>query len=429
MERGHLEMSQKERKRLVVMSRVKTEGIAIWEGAEMLGISYRQACRIYRRYLNEGDSGLIHRSRGQPSNRRKPSEVKGSVLSLYQELYWDFGPTLAAEKLFKRDGHQVDHETLRRWLLDAGLWERHRRRPRHRKRRERRAHFGELVQMDGSHHRWFSGCDEQGCLMDMVDDATGITLALMREQETTKAAMEVLWGWIEKYGVPRALYVDRKTVYITDREPTVEEQLAGKEPLTQFGRACQKLGIEIVSAGSPQAKGRVERKHGVYQDRLVKELRLEGIKDILSANAFLVDYVETLNDKFSVEPCSPVDFHHSVPEGLDLRNVFCMEETRIISNDGVVRYNNRFFQIVPQSHLPPAKNKITLQEHLDGSIHMIYRGKEIRFREIKNRPARPHPPTHQVSTPHLEKAHIPSQDHPWRRFNPMYLGKKKAALV
>ncbi|MBT9132186.1 MAG: hypothetical protein DDT33_00698 [Firmicutes bacterium] len=265
--------------------------------------------------------------------------------------------------------------------------------------------------------------------MDMVDDAAGTTLALMNREETTEAAMEVLWGWIERYGVPRDLYVDCKTVYITNREPTVEEQLAGEEPLTQFGRACQKLGIEIVSANPPHAKGRAERKHGVYQDRLVKELRLEGIRDVLSANAFLVDYVETLNDKFSVEPSSPVDFHHPVPEGLDLRNVFCMEETRIISNDWVVRYKNRFFQIVPQSNLPPAKNKITLQEHLDGSIHMIYRGKEIRFTEIKDRPARPHPLTPQVSTPHLEKAHIPSQDHPGGRSNPMYMGKKKAALV
>jgi len=422
-------MSQKERNRLVVMSRVNGEGMTIREGAEMLGVSYRQACRIYRRYLDEGDSGLIHRSRKQPSNRGKPCEVKESVLSLYQERYWDFGPTLAAEKLFEREGYRIDHEILRRWLLDAGLWETHRRRPRHRKRRERRAHFGELVQMDGSHHRWFSGCDEQGCLMNMVDDATGITLALMNREETTKAAMEVLWGWIERYGVPRALYVDCKTVYITNREPTVEEQPAGEEPLTQFGRACQKLGIEIVSAHSPQAKGRVEHKHGVYQNRLVKELRLQGIRDILSANAFLVDYVETLNDKFSVEPSSPVDFHHPVPEGLDLRNVFCMEETRIIGNDWVVRYKNRFFQIVPQSNLPPTKKKVALQEHLDGSIHMIYRGKEIRFTEIKDRPARSHPSTPRVSISHLEKAYVPSQDHPWRRFNPMYLGKKKAALV
>ncbi|MCL0060644.1 ISNCY family transposase, partial [Dehalococcoidia bacterium] len=298
---------------------------------------------------------MIHRSRGRPSNRGKAPEVKEAVLSVYQERYWDFGPTLAAEKA-EREGYQVGRETLRRWLKDAGLWERHRKRSKHRTRRERKVHFGELVQMDGSHHQWFSGHKGKGCLMDMVDDATGITLSLMRREETTKAAMEVLWAWIEKYGVPRSLYVDRKTVYITGREPTLEEQLAGEEPFTQFGRACRKLGIEIVTASSPQAKGRVERKHGVFQDHLVKELRLEGIQDIPAANAFLTGYLGTLNGKFAVEPGSQADFHQPVPEGLDLRNVFCLEETRVISNDWVIRYKNRFFQLVSQSKLPPAKN-------------------------------------------------------------------------
>ena len=173
----------------------------------------------------------------------------------------------------------------------------------------------------------------------------------------------------------------------------------------------------------------MERKHGVYQDRLVKELRLEGIQDILAANEFLTGYVDILNGKFAVEPASPADFHQPVPEGLDLRNVFCHEETRVISNDWVIRYKNRFLQIVAQSKLPPAKNKVTVQEHLDGTIHLLYRGTEVRFKEISRLPARPQPPTPQVPIPHLEKIYVPSQDHPWRKFNPMYLGRKKAVLV
>ena len=421
-------MSEKERKRLAVMSRVKEGEMTIREGSEVLGISYRQARRIHRRYLDGGDEGLVHRSRGRPSNRGKPPEVKEAVLSLYQERYWDFGPTLAAEKLLERDGYQVGHETLRRWLLGTGLWERHRRRPKQRQRRERRAHFGELVQMDGSHHDWFEDRGEKGCLMDMVDDATGITLALMSREETTKGAMEVLWAWIEKYGIPQALYTDRKTVYITGREPTLEEQLAGEEPLTHFGRACRKLGIEIVPASSPQAKGRVERKHGVYQDRLVKELRLAGIQDVPAANAFLAGYVETLNGKFALEPSSPADFHQPVPDGVDLRNVFCLEETRVISNDWVVRYNNRFFQVIAQSNLPPARKRVTVAEHLDGSIHIMYRDREVIFTEINERPAPLHP-TPEATTPQARKAYVPSQDHLWRRFNPMYLTKKNPALV
>ena len=355
MEGGSLAMSQKERSRLVVMSRVREQTMTIREASEMVGVSYRQCRRIYKRYVKEGDKGLVHRNRGRPSNRRKTPEVKEMALALYREQYWDFGPTLAAEKLVERDGYEVNHETLRRWLLAAGLWKRQRNRPKHRQWRERKAHFGELVQMVGSHHMWFSGQEDKDCLMDMVDDATGRTLALMSEEETTVAAMRVLWAWVEKYGIPKALYVDWKNVYVTQREPTLEEQLSGELPLTQFGMACKKLGIEILPANSPQAKGRVERKHGVYQDRWVKELRLAGIRDIEGANQSLLGFTESLNTKFAVEPRSSVDFHRPVPQDMDFRSVFCLEEQRTVGNDWVVRYKNHFFQILPQSKLPPAK--------------------------------------------------------------------------
>jgi len=419
-------MSLKERTRLAIFSRVKDLGMSIKEAAEVLGMSYRQALRIWHRYCEEGDKGLIHRSRGRPSNRRKPLEAREAVLSLYRERYWDFGPTLASEKLMERDGYLIDHETLRRWLLAEGLWNKRRKRPRHRKHRGRKAHFGELVQMDGSHHRWF-GDGEQGCLMDMVDDATGITLALMREEETTEAAMRLLRAWIEKYGIPKALYVDHKNVYLTDRVPTLEEQLSGELPMTQFGKACGKLGIEIIPAGSPQAKGRVERKHGVHQDRLVKELRLAGIRDIGLANGFLPAYVEALNARFALPPHSSVDFHCPVPQGLDLRQVFCSEETRTISNDWVVRYRNRLLQITPQSNLPPARMKVMVQEHLDGSIHMVYRGREVRFEEIRKRP--PTIPCSKTRTSEPAKTYVPPSDHPWRRFNLGTKSNRELALA
>jgi transposase len=429
MEGGLLVMSQRERSRLVMMSRVREEAMTIKEASDVMGVSYRQGRRIYKRYVEEGDKGLIHQNRGQPSNRSKPSEVKESTLALYKERYWDFGPTLAAEKLFEREGYQVDHETMRRWLIEAGLWERQRKRPKHREQRERKAHFGELVQMDGSHHSWFEVQEEKACLMDMVDDATGKTLAIMSEEETTVAAMQVLWAWVEKYGIPKALYVDWKNVYITQREPTLEEQLSGELPLTQFGKACQKLGIEIVPASSPQAKGRVERKHGVYQDRWVKELRLEGIRDIEAANQFLPGFVEGLNTKFVVQPRSSADYHQPVPDGLDMRRVFCLEETRVVGNDWIVRYKNRFLQIVSQSNLPPAKNRVTVQEHLDGIIHVIYRDREVLFREIKELPQKQlMVSSEKAQTIESGRKYIPPKDHPWRTFNPTYLGKKKAAV-
>ena len=422
-------MSQRERSRLVMMSRVRDRKMTIREASEVLRISYRQGRRIYKRYAEEGDRGLIHRNRGQPSNRRKPLEVKEAVLRLYREQYWDFGPTLASEKLLEREGYEVDHETLRRWLKGAGLWKRQRRRPKHRQWREPKAHFGEMVQLDGSHHEWFEERGEKGCLMDMVDDATGKTLAIMSEEETTAAAMKVLWAWIEKYGIPKALYTDWKNVYLTKREPTLEEELSGELPLTQFGKACKKLEIEIVPASSPEAKGRVERKHGVYQYRWVKELRLAGIGDIETANQFLPGFAEKLNAKFAKQPRSSADYHRPVPEGLDLGSMFCLEETRTVGNDWVVRYKNRLLQILPQSNLPPARNKVTVQERLDSSIHLVYRGNEVIFSQLKAQPTSPQPLSPKTTPSQPRKAHVPSPDHPWRTFNPLYLSKRKAVLV
>ena len=419
-------MSAKERGRLVVMARVGEGKMKLREASEVLDLGYRQTRRVYRRYLIEGDQGLIHRSRGRQSNRAKPEEVRQGVLTAYKEHYWDFGPILASEKLMQREKYQVDHETLRRWLLAAGLWERRRKRPKHRERRERKAHFGELVQMDGSHHKWFEERGEGSCLMNLVDDATGITLAVMSEEETTVAAMRVLWAWVEKYGIPRALYVDWKNIYLTKREPTLEEQLSGQLALTQFGRACQKLGIEILPANSPQAKGRVERKHGVYQDRWVKELRLEGLQDLQSANRLLPLFAQRLNAKFAVPARSETDFHRVVPEEIDLKDIFCFQETRAVSNDWVVRYKNRFLQIVQQSNLPPAKGKVQVQEHLEGSLHLVYRDREVLFQEIDQLPEKQQKISEKPTSSTPKKTPVPSPDHPWRH---MSLGslKRKAA--
>jgi len=417
MEGGPLAMSQKERVRLVMVSRVEEKAMTIKEAAEVMGISYRQGRRIYRRYVTEGDKGLIHRNRGRPSNRRKPCELREAVLGLYSERYWDFGPTLAAEKLVERDGYEVDHETLRRWLLAAGLWKRQRKRPKHREWRERKAHFGELVQMDGSHHKWFEDRGEERCLMDMVDDATANTLALLSEEETIVAAMRVLWAWVERYGIPTAIYVDSKNIYVTKREPTVEEQLAAELPLTQFGRACKKLGIDIITANSPQAKGRVERKHGVYQDRWVKELRLAGISDMERANQSLGGFTEKLNARFAVAPRASADFHRPVPQDMDLRHVFCLEESRTVGNDWVVRYKNRFFQIAYQSNLPPSRSKILVQEHLAGSVHIVYRDRELIFTEIKELPRKPMVSQQELHNRKPKRTYVPPPDHPWRRYS------------
>jgi transposase len=381
--KGHLLMSRKELDRKSLLDLVVEKHMSVAEMARRTGLSYRHTLRIRDRFLESGDAGLVHRNRGRPSNRAYPVAFREKVLKRYQERYMehDLGPTLAAEKLAK-DGLDIDHETLRRWLIEAGYWQSKERGNGHRSRRERRDHFGELVQMDGSHHRWFGPDREQVCLMNMIDDATGETLGLMACQETTKAAMQTLWRWIEKYGIPQALYTDKKNVYITDRDPTLEEQLAGEEPLTEFGKACKKLGIEIIPAHSPQAKGRVERSNGTYQDRFVKELALRGITTIATADKLLQnEFCDDLNAKFAIAPREEKDYHRPLPEGLDLRDIFCFEEDRVVQNDWTIRYKNRHYQILKNnSPMPRPKNKVVVRTHLDGRIELLYRDQPLAYR-------------------------------------------------
>ena len=340
-------MSGKERRTMQVLSRVREKLITVSRAAEMLGLSYRQTKRLWKRYREGGEKELVHRSRGARSNNHLDPELKQKVLSRYREVYQGFGPTLAVEKLAEEDMlPSISRETLRLWLLEAGLWQRHRRHRPYRKRREPKHHFGELIQMDGSHHPWFGEEHNSSCLMNLVDDATGITLAIMSEQETTEAAMRILWAWIELYGIPLALYCDLKSVYLSDREPTLEEQLEGKLPQTAFGLACEKMGIQIISAYSPQAKGRMERKHGLYQDRFVKELRLRGAKTIIEANLILRGgFVEKLNKKFARQALAEEDLHVKLNGRQDLRDIFCFERSRSVGQDWVVRNENRFYQL------------------------------------------------------------------------------------
>jgi transposase len=415
-----LMMSGKERRKLVELKLVEEGRQTLGEAARRLGVCYRQVRRVWRRFREVGVVGLVHRSRGRPSNRGKGEAFRDRCLGLYREQLAGWGPTLASEKLAEW-GLRVDHETLRRWFVAEGLWQRQRKRGPHRQRRPRKERFGELVQLDGSYHDWF-GDGGRECLLDMVDDATGKALARMEEEETTAAAMRVLWAWIVRYGIPWALYVDRKTVYVTEREPTVEEQLAGEAPLTAFGKTCAKLGIEIIPAFSPQAKGRVERRHGVFQDRLVKEVRLLGISSIQGANELLEGgFVDSLNEKFARPPLHPEDCHRPVPKDVDLAAIFVFEESRTVANDWTVRYENRFFQLTgPKEWLPRPKARVVMQRRLDSSLHILYRGRELIFREVPlearliPRQAPPPPPT----VPRHQKSR-PADDHPWRRpFSP-----------
>lgn len=413
-------MSARELSRVEVLSRVKAGSLSLGSAATLLDVSYRHAKRLAQRYRTEGAKGLKHRSAGRVSNHARPAAERARILALVRDKYSGpvdvrFGPTLVAEHLASEDGVTVHHDTLRRWMVTAGLWSRARRRAPHRQRRARKAHFGELVQLDGSFHLWYEGRGPRGCLMNLVDDATGRTLARLGDEETIWAAADVLRRWIEAYGVPLALYTDWKNVYV--RAPTAEEQLTGAAPLTQFGRMCASLGIQIIAASSPQAKGRVERNHGTHQDRLVKKLRRVGIAEAAAANAFLEGtYLPEHNARFAHAPTSGEDFHRRTPGRVALDRAFQLEETRVLSNDWVIRYDTRYFQVARQSHLAPARSTVMVREAVTGAIEIRYRGRLMRWREIPAPPLKSTaPPVATLPAAAPGSLRRPSADHPWRR--------------
>ena len=269
--------------------------------------------------------------------------------------------------------------------------------------------------MDGSFAAWLEERGRRGCLMDMVDDATGVTLAQMGEEETTWAAADCLRAWVEKYGIPAALYTDWKNVYL--RAPTPKEQLQGQEPLTQFGRMCAKLGIRIIGASSPQAKGRCERKHGVHQDRLIKLLRLQGASSLEQVNQYLEqEYLREHNRRFAKAPAQPADFHRPVEPGLDLRPVFCLEEERVVSQDWVVRYQNRLLQLEPsRKRYLAAGSRVTVQEWRDGSLHVVYREREVAWKAIAGLPQKTPAAGTKLVVPPPRRGRKPAPEQPWRQ--------------
>jgi hypothetical protein len=407
-------MSEGEVRRSGILARVQSGELTQVEAAAVLGLSYRQTKRLWKRYDQGGAEALVHGNAGKPSNRAKDKKLRARALKLVRKHYQGpgeaFGPTLAAEHLRQDHGIEVDGETLRRWMLAEGLWQRDRKRKAYRQRRKRRRHFGELVQMDGSFEDWFEGRGPRGCLVNMVDDATSRGLARIGAEETTWAVANTLRAWVEKYGIPRALYVDWKNVYHS--APSQRQKLEGIQPISQFGRMCAKLGTEMIGAHSPQAKGRVERSHGTHQDRLIKKMRLKKISSYETANRYLEeDYFPQHNAKYAVVAGETVDFHEPVPQHLDLEDVFCLEEERKVSNDWVVQYGPRWLQIAETPYVP-AGSTILVRQRRDGGLRLVWQGRELRWHEL---PDRPTPPQPSQTAGRKQRPNIPAPNHPWRR--------------
>lgn len=371
-------MSRKERERLVVFAKIQSKELSRRDGGEVLGLSLRQMHRMYRRFVDQGDVGLVHRSRGGVSPRRSDAGEKSRALELCRGVYRGFGPTLAAEKLGENHGIWASHDTVRRWLREAGLVERTRRGRRSRRRRQRKERLGQMVQMDGSPHAWFEARGPACVLMTVIDDATGRRRGRFHESETLAAAMDAFGRWCRRFGVPQAVYVDRHSIYRSDREPTTEELRECKEPRTQFGRAMGELGVELIRARSPQAKGRVERSNGVLQDRLVKELRLANVSGIEQANAWLEGsgYFEQLDEKFAVEAADPLDAHK--PVVVVLEDVLCVKDRRTVGLDGCVQWQGRVLQL----QKPGKLREVEVWHRDDGSLALLGDGRRLVWEEL-----------------------------------------------
>ena len=400
---------QGELRRLHVIQKVLEKVLKQRGAAEILSLSGRQIRRIVKRIRSEGGRGVIHKSRGRLSNRRISDLTKEKVIKLYRAQYKDFGPTLASEKLLERDRIQISDETLRGWLIEAGDWQRIRKKRKHRQWRERKPHYGEMVQMDGSHHEWFEGRGPECVLMGYIDDATGEVFGRFYGYEGTMPAMESFKLYIRKHGLPLKVYLDKHSTYKSTAKPSIEDELNDVEPLSEFERALKELGVEVSHAHSPQAKGRIERLFRTFQDRVIKEMRLRGIRTIEEGNTFLEGYLPLYNKRFSVGPREKEDFHRPLVKGLDLDAILCIKTQRSLRNDFTVAHNRKLYQIEDKIHAA----KVMVQDRINGSMRIYHKDRALRFKEITARPLRQKKP---LVIQKRIKPYTPPTDHPWRSF-------------
>jgi hypothetical protein len=404
-------MSQRERDVLKVMQGVLDGTRTQAEAARLVRRSTRQVRRLQRRLAADGDGALVHGLRGRPSNHRADPDLRRRVLRAYRQRYRDFGPTLASEKL-AAEGLPVGAETLRRWLLAAGLWERRRQRDPHRSRRPRRSCFGELVQMDASIHDWLGGRGEAMVRIAMVDDATSRIAAKFYAAGTVEAHLGLLGEWLRAYGRPVAVYTDRHSIF--------EPQDKGKalpDGVTQFGRALAELDVELIRAHSPQAKGRVERLFGTAQDRWVKELRLAKVRTIDQANAVLSRLVPEHNRRFTRAAERPTDAHRRLGPGHRLESVLSIQAERVVSNDYVVRFESRFYQLLKPVYAGERGGRVVIERRLDGTLWMRFRGHYLNYREAAAgiEPEREPAPAARPSATRSSGPSRPADNHPWRK--------------
>jgi len=410
-------MSKKELTRLEIMQRLKAKRLRQREASQMLGISVRQVKRLYRSFLRSGAKGLVSQKRGKASNHRLSEEVVQRARDLIYERYRDFGPTLAHEKLVEKHRLKISDESVRQLMIGEGLWK-----PKRAKRvevhqmRERRACFGELIQIDGSDHAWFEERGPRSTLLVYIDDATGQLMELwFVEHESFFGYGEATRHYVERYGKPIAFYSDKHGIFRVNQN----QDLGTGEGITQFGRAMQELDIHILCANSPQAKGRVERANQTLQDRLVKELRLEGISDRESANAYLETFRQDFNRRFALPPRSSHDAHRPLLAKDNLELILSHQETRTLTKNLTLQYDRVIYQIQTERPSYALHNaKVLVCQKANGEVTILYQNNPLDYTIFQSQSRQAVEVTsktidHELHPP--DKAHKPAANHPWRR--------------
>lgn len=398
-------MSKKELNQIGIMEKLKRGEISRKTAAEVLGRSKRTISRRLRRYCEDGAAGLAHRLAGKPGNRSYDPVKKELILKLLITKYAGFGPTFASEKLAEHDNIIINRETLRRLMMKNWLWKKKRKRTRHRKWRERKEHFGQMLQLDGSSHRWVIGSDDYWTLIMFIDDATGKIFAYFYKNESYESVADCTKRYIQKYGKPLSIYADRGTVF------KVNTSNENNDTITQYERALSELNIQLIPAYSPQAKGRVERGFQTHQDRLVKEMKLRNIRSMDEANAFLEEeYILNHNLKYSCHPKEKTDLHRK-HNSASLDDIFAVITERKVANDWTIRYKNRILQLdTSRPALVKPKDTVIIHERLDKTIFVTIRSERINHYEVQKRTKQK-----SIKTYNNQIFYRPPSNHPWRQ--------------
>jgi len=418
-------MSAKEFTRLEVLQKIEKKRLKQKEAAKILGISPRHLRRLLHAYRKGGKRSLISKRRGKPSNHQLEPKKKERIIDLLHLRYYDFGPTLAQEKLWEVHGIAVSIESVRKIMIEEGLWKP--KKVRHKRvhpMRKRRACYGELVQIDGSIHAWFEDRGPACSLIVYIDDATGKLMELLfTPAETTFSYFIATFQYLAHHGRPVAFYSDKHSIFKINAKNALTET-----GMTQFGRAMKQLDIEVICANSPQAKGRVERANATLQDRLVKELRLQGISDIEAANAFIPTFIEDYNRRFAVAPRSTHNAHRPVnATEEELHQIFSHQETRILSKNLTIQYKKVLYQInTTRSAYAMRKANVLVCEDMQGKVIILYKGKALDYTIFHKQEHQATVVTSKELDTHLDKnknTPKPAENHPWRNYGYHLNGK------